>query len=295
MEKKKKEKILLIDSSALMYKAFYALPPLKNKKGEQVNAVYGFFLTLIKALEDKEPDYLVATFDLPKKTFRHKRYKLYKAHRPETPKELIEQIPKVKKGIKMLGIPVLEKEGYEADDIIGTLTKRWKKKIDEIIIMTEDRDLLQLVDEKVKVASSLRGKKDLFIFNRKEVEEKYGLPPSLLVDFKALCGDPSDNIPGVKGVGKKTACKLIKEFGSVEKIYSSLEKIEPSLRKKLEENKKEAFLSKELSLIEKDVPLEISISKARFQFKKENLIPFLEEMNFKAILKRIEEKNMSLF
>jgi len=251
-----KKRLIVIDGNALIHRAFHALPPLKTKKGELVNAVYGFFLIFLKAVRELNPDFVVATFDLPGKTFRHKEYKEYKAKRPKAAKELYQQISTVKGILKNFGIPIFEKEGFEADDLIGTIAKKAPKKQVlpeiEITILTGDLDALQLVDENTRVYTMRRGLKDTVIYDIGAIKERYQLSPSQIVDFKALRGDASDNIPGVPGIGEKTASKLIKEFGSLDNLYSALisgkkiSALSPRLRTKLEEYKEQAYF---LSLI----------------------------------------------
>lgn len=296
MEKDKK-RLIIIDSNAIIHRAYHALPPL-TKNGELVNAIYGFLLFLFKAIKELKPDYIAATFDFPAPTFRHKEYKEYKATRPKADKELYEQIPKTKELLEEFGIQVFEKQSYEADDLIGTISYLAESKDPDIetIILTGDNDTLQLVDENTKVYAIRKGVKDTVLYDEKLTKEKYGgLKPSQLVDFKALRGDPADNIPGVFGIGEKTAIELIKQFGSLEKIYKDLEskkflKIKDSVKEKLLSKKEEAFLSKKLSEINKKVPLEFDIEKCGFKnLDKEKAIKSLEKYNFSSLTSRIGE------
>ena len=295
--KENKKRLIIIDSNAIIHRAYHALPPL-TKNGELVNAVYGFLLFLFKALKDLRPDYVAATFDFPAPTFRHKEYKEYKATRLKADKELYEQIPKTKEYLEKFGIQVFEKEGYEPDDLIGTLSYLAENKNPDIetIILTGDNDALQLVDENTKVYAIRRGVKDTVLYDEKLTEEKYGgLKPSQLVDFKALRGDPSDNIPGVFGIGEKTAIDLIIRFGSLEKVYSALkknnsEKIKDSVKEKLLAKKENAFLSKKLSEIDKNVPIIFDIEKCGFEkLNKENILNLLQKYGFTSLMKRTEE------
>jgi DNA polymerase I len=249
------KRLIIIDGNAIVHRAYHALPKLTTKKGEVVNAVYGFLLFLVKSINDFKPDYIVATFDYPAPTFRKERYKEYKAHREKAPDELYLQIPKVKNLLEKFGIKVLEKKGFEADDIIGTVSEKvFKEKDVETVILTGDMDALQLVNDKTKVYALRRGIKDAVLFGEDEVREKYdGLLPKQLVEYKALRGDPSDNIPGVFGVGEKTAIELIKKFDSVDNLYKELDKglknktIKDSLKEKLMKHRETAFLSKMLA------------------------------------------------
>ena len=225
----KKQKLVLIDSNALMHRAYHALPPLTDKNGQVVNAVYGFTSLLLKILREFSPDYIVCTFDMAAPTFRHNEYDDYKAHRVKAPEEFYTQIPKIKEIINAFGIPCYEKEGFEADDVIGTIAheapKIFGNKPFEIVILTGDLDTLQLINENVIVYTFKKGITDTVIYDEKAVKERYGLGSKQMIDFKGLRGDPSDNIPGVSGNGEKTAVKLLKEFGTIDYIYSNLDKV----------------------------------------------------------------------
>jgi len=230
-----KKRLIIIDGNAVIHRAFHALPPLTTKKGELVNAVYGFLLVFFKAIKEFQPDFVVATFDFPAPTFRHQKYKLYKATREKAPKELYQQIPKIKEVLEGFNVQIFEKQGFEADDLIGTISQKAPKKqiLPEIetIILTGDLDALQLVDKNTKVYILRKGVKDIVLYDREKVKEKYGgLEPEQLIDFKALRGDPSDNIPGVFGIGEKTAIALIKEFGTLENLTKNWGKILKKLK-----------------------------------------------------------------
>ncbi|HOK34833.1 MAG TPA: 5'-3' exonuclease H3TH domain-containing protein, partial [Candidatus Paceibacterota bacterium] len=216
---------LIIDSHALIHRAYHALPPLVSPDGTMVNGVYGFLLVLFKLLEEIKPDYIAAAFDLPGPTVRHQAFKEYKAKRVKAPENFFDQIKIVKEILSNWPIPILEKEGYEADDVIGTLVEKFKGDKDlKIIILTGDLDTLQLVEENVFVYTLSHGLKEKMIYNVEKVKERYHLSPSQLVDFKALKGDPSDNVLGVEKVGEKTAQKLIQAYGSLDNLYQSIEK-----------------------------------------------------------------------
>lgn len=256
------KKIVLIDSHAIIHRAFHALPPLTANGGEPVNAVYGFASILLRILKELQPDYLAAAFDMPGKTFRHEQYEEYKAHRAPTPDELKSQFAKVHELVEAFGIPVFQKEGYEADDIIGTMTRELSSEKDcEVIIITGDSDALQLVGPHVKVYTMKQGVNDIAVYGEDEVRGRYGLEPEQLIDFKGLKGDASDNIKGVKGIGEKTAADLLRKFGSVDKIYAALEQgkadISDTVATKLREGKKDALFSRELARIDQHVPVTV--------------------------------------
>lgn len=298
-----KKRLIIIDSNAVIHRAYHALPPLTTKKGELVNAIYGFLLVFLKAIKEFKPDFVAATFDFPAPTFRHQKYKLYKATREKAPEELYQQIPKVKEILKSFDVQVFEKEKYEADDLIGTISKSAPKKQIfpelETIILTGDLDALQLVDKNTKVYSLRKGVKDTVLYDEEGVKEKYqGLSPEQLIDFKALRGDPSDNIPGVLGVGEKTAIHLIKKFGSLENLYQELKKnteeakeIKQSLRKKLLDYKEQAYVSQMLAEIKNDVPIEFDLKKCSWgKYDKEKIIQIFKKYEFQTLISRLPEK-----
>ncbi|MFB0525985.1 MAG: DNA polymerase I [bacterium] len=286
-----KEKLYLIDGNAYIHRAFHALPPLTNSSGRMVNAVYGFTRMLLKILRQEKPDYLAVCFDFPAPTFRHKEFAEYKATRKETPDELKEQIPLAHKIVKALNIPVFEKQGYEADDLISTLSRKASKERIETVIVTGDKDALQLVDDSVKVLNEPKG----ILYTKKIVEENMGVSPEQITDFMGLMGDASDNVPGVLGVGPKTGMELIREFGSLENLYQNLSKVRDKLREKLEKGKEKAFLSKRLVTLAKDVPVEVDIRECRIgEFNREELLKLLQELEFKSLIVELvpqEEKH----
>ena len=284
------KRLILIDGNALVHRAFHALPPLKTKKGKIVNAVYGFSSILFRIIQELEPDYLIATFDLAGPTFRDLEYQDYKAKRVKPPQELYDQIPLIKEIVKGLAIPVYEKKGFEADDLIGTITQKVKDKKIKIIIVTGDLDLLQLVDKQTEIYTSKKGIKDTVIYDQKAVKERYGLLPRQIIDYKGLKGDPSDNIIGVPGVGEKTAIDLMKKFGNLEKLYqkSNINTLNPKLQARLLEYQDQAFFSRYLATIKKDVPIDFNLKK--WQLEKKNrikTIKLLEELGFKSLIKRL--------
>ena len=216
-----KPTLCLIDGSSYFYRAFFAIRPLTTSKGIHVNAIYGFTTMLLKVLKEIEPDYAAIIFDSAKKTFRNELYSDYKANRTEMPQDLVEQIPYIKQVVEALNIFQLEKEGYEADDIIGTICEKFKKEKIDIMIITADKDLMQLVDDQVMLYDTMRDRK----IRIPEVKEKFGVSPSQVVDVLGLSGDSSDNVPGVPGIGPKTASELIQQFGSLENTLKKSGKI----------------------------------------------------------------------
>jgi DNA polymerase-1 len=291
------KRFLLIDANSLIHRAYHALPPLTSPSGEPTGAVYGFSAMLLKALRELKPDYAAAAFDLKGPTFRHETYKEYKATRPPTPENLAIQLEKSKEVLKALKIPVLGVTGFEADDIIGTLTNALKDQPDlEIFILSGDLDTLQLATDRAKILIPKNGIKNAASYDRQAVIARYGFPPELLVDYKALRGDPSDNIPGVKGIGEKTAALLVAKFGSIENIYRALEEgrqdppLNAAVRKKLLQGKNQAFLSKAIAAINTNCPININLES--YQFEKgyrPELEKLFEALGFKTLLPRLKE------
>lgn len=287
--------LVLIDANALIHRAFHALPPLRNQTGLATNAVYGFSSTLLKMLKDLEPDYIAAAYDMAGPTFRHDAFENYKAHRTKAPDELYSQIPYTKKVLEAFGIPSCEMRGYEADDIIATLTEKLGQEKDlKIIIVTGDLDALQLVkDKKVVVYTMKKGLSDTIIYDKDSVMERYGLKPEQLTDYRGLKGDPSDNIPGVPGIGDKTASELLKEYDSIENLYKETKspktRIKESLRKKLLEHEEQAMFSKHLALMVKNLDIGIDLKKADWKnnFNRPALEKIFKELNFTSLIQRI--------
>lgn len=286
----KKSKLLLIDSSALIYRAFYALPPLTDKQGRVVNAVYGFISAFINIIKQTEPTHVIFAFDSPKPTKRSEKYEEYKGHREKAPNELYEQIPISKELVKNLGFTELEEPGYEADDIIATCTQNFIKENPEgeVIIATGDLDTLQLIDKKVKVFTLSRGITEAKIYDEEAVRERFGLEPKQMNDFKALFGDASDNIKGVKGIGKKTASELLQKYKDLEGIYENLDKLKPRIKELLTQDKEQAFLSRELVILDKEAPCECKMSNTEFVLA--DLIAkreYLSNLSFDSLAKRV--------
>ncbi|MCX6761739.1 MAG: DNA polymerase I [Candidatus Moranbacteria bacterium] len=290
MPNTKPEKIILIDGNAIIHRSYHALPPFTTKNGELVNAVYGFASTLLSIIAKFEPKYIIATFDLAGPTFRHIEYADYKATRVKADEALYAQIPRVKEVTEAFGIPIYAVSGFEADDVIGTLSKQAKENSRELetIIVTGDMDTLQLVNDTTKVYTMRRGLTDAVLYGTAEIFERFSLAPEQLIDYKGLRGDPSDNIPGVKGIGEKTAIELLKTYGTLENVYTHLEEIKKPVREKLEKDKLIAIQSKGLATIDRAVPVELDLDKAVTKdFDKEKLIALFTELNFHSLKKRL--------
>jgi len=285
------EKFIIIDGNALLHRAWHAIPPLTTKKGVVVNAAFGFISILLNIINELKPDYLCASFDLRAPTFRHKKFTEYKAKRKKQPDELYAQIPIIKEILKTFNIPVYEKKGFEADDVIGTIVKSLKDKKDiEKLILTGDLDALQLVENTIKVLTFKKGIRETKVYDIKAVKERYGFGPEAVVDYKALRGDASDNIPGVPGVGEKTATELIKEFGSLDDIYKNFEKsnIKEPWKKKLRENKEIAYLSQDLATIILDVDMDFDLAKTKWDYSnEEGIYQIFQEYEFRSLLNKL--------
>ena len=282
--------LLLFDGNALVHRAFHALPPLTQPKtGELVNAVYGFASTLLKVFADFKPTHWAVAFDRPTPTFRHEMFAEYKAQRPATPEELKSQIKKVHQLVAAFHIPVFEIDGFEADDVLGTLSKQADEQGIETIIVTGDNDMLQAVLPRVKTLAPRRTFTDTILYDAQAVEQKYGIKPGQLADLKALAGDVSDNIPGVPGVGEKTAAKLLQQYGSLQGIYDHIEDIAPAkLQNTLREYRAQAFRSKELSTIVKDVPIKLDLKTCQVSnYDRNEVARLFQELEFINLLPRL--------
>jgi len=295
-----KKKIIIIDANSLIHRAFHALPPLTARNGEVVNAVYGFTTIFLKALKDFKPDYIVCCFDVDKDTFRKKEYAEYKAHRKEQPSELYHQFPLIKQLLEAFRVPVYEKKGFEADDIIGTISDIINKKYKNIknVIISGDLDVLQLIDDNTEVYTLKRGISDTIIYNEDAVKEKYGFGPDKVVDYKALRGDPSDNIPGVYGIGEKTSTDLIQKFGSLDEIYKNLDnnKIKESVLNKLIKYKKEAYLSQKLARIVRDVKIDFNIDDTKVEpFNTLEVINLFQAWKFTSLIEKIPQAEKIMY
>ena len=280
--------LLLIDGNAVMHRAYHALPPFKSADGTPTNVVYGYLSMLNKVITDFKPDYLISCFDTPKPTFRNKLFKKYQSQRPKIDNDFIVQIPLVKQALDAAGIERLEKDGYEADDLIGTITRIFETNKFRVVILTGDKDIFQLIADNVFLAAPQLGLANIRIFDRSEVEKKLDVSPNQIIEYKALVGDPSDNYPGASGIGPKTACKLIHQFGTVDEIYKNLEKVESEkVREILKKEKDSVYLSKKLAAIMTDVKIELDIEKLKFKNFNKKLIDFLTQYQMNTLTKRI--------
>lgn len=290
-----KEKIVLIDGHSILNRAFYGLPALTSSEGVHTNAVYGFLNILFKILEEEKPQYLTVAFDLHAPTFRHKMYPEYKGTRKPMPEELREQVPLMKEVLRSMGVLIAEQEGYEADDILGTLARRGAERGLDVTIVSGDRDLLQLAtdDVLVRIPKTRMGKTVIEDYHTAEVLEKYQVKPLQIIDLKALMGDSSDNIPGIPGVGEKTATKIIAEFGSVENAHDHLEEIKPKkAMESLRDHYDLAVLSKKLAAIQTDSPVEWDSEKARLgSLYTPEAYEMFRRLDFKNLLGRFEQKD----
>lgn len=284
-----KQVLLLIDGNSLFHRAYHALPPLTDKKGEAANAVFGFSNMLLRAINEINPTHIACTFDTKAPTFRHVEFEQYKAQRPAPPPDLYPQLPKLKKALDAFGIKYFEKEGYEADDVIATLAIKFQKSNSksQIIILSGDRDVLQLVDDNIKVQMPGWNMKETTLFGVDEVKVKYGLETHQMVDYKSLIGDPSDNVPGVAGVGPKTASDLLQKYHTLENLYKNLDKVSQSTRIKLEAGKDLALAAKRLVELDRNVDLSIKIEDLRFGPDWNKVRVEYEELGFKSIVAKL--------
>ena len=295
------KKLVLIDGNSIMNRAFYGImgsKALTTKDGKYTNAIYGFLAILFKLLEDEKPDYIGVSFDLKAPTARHKMYEGYKANRKGMPTELAEQMPIIKDVLRAMNIDIIEKEGYEGDDIIGTLSRYGEQKGLEVVILSGDRDTFQLATDNVRIniPRTKAGKTETEIFNREKVKEVYGIEPKQLIEVKGLQGDTSDNIPGVPGIGEKTALSLVQKYGTIDNLYKKLESGEADIKgkqkEKLEENKDLAYLSRTLGEINTQVPIEDTLEELKLEeWDKPKVLEIFKELNFKRYIDRFNLQN----
>ncbi len=290
----KKPLLLLIDGNALLHRAYHVLPPLTvSKTGEVVGAVYGFTSMLLKAIGELKPTHYAVAFDKRGPTFRHQLYDRYKAHRPEMPPELVSQLGRVKQLVEAFDLPIFEMEGYEADDVLGSLSHQASEQGIDTVIVTGDADAMQLVSPRVKVFyPKPRGSfSDAMLYDGETVSQKYGVSPEHIADLKALVGDPSDNIPGVPGIGDKTAIKLIQQFGGIEQIYAHIDGVTPEkLRARLRDNEDVARRSKELATIVTELPVKLGLEASKLSnFNRQKVAELFRELEFASLLPRLSE------
>ncbi|NLY29004.1 MAG: DNA polymerase I [Firmicutes bacterium] len=283
------EKVVLVDGNSLIHRAFYAIPTLTTSQGEHTNAVLGFTTMLLRLLDDEKPDYIAVAFDLAGPTFRHEEFQDYKGHRPKMADELVSQVPLIKEVVDAFSIPIVEIQGYEADDVIGTLACYHKELGRKVLIVTGDRDCLQLVNEDTIVLITRRGISNLEAYDSRQVEAKHGVPPRLMADLKGLMGDSSDNIPGVPGIGPKTGAKLLKEFGSLEGVLNNIGKLRGKQRENLEKYADQARLSRRLATINCRVPINCDlVPYTREMWQEERLYELFSRLEFKSLISRLE-------
>lgn len=284
-----KTRLFLIDGNSFCYRAFYAIRQLSNSKGQPTNAVYGFVTMLNKLIADTKPDMLALAFDMKGPTFRHEKYDEYKIHRKPMPDDLAGQMAYIKEVVEAYNIPIFQMQGYEADDVLATIARKAEAKDIETFIVTGDKDALQLVGSHIKVYST---HKEGLIYDAAKVKEVYGVGPDKMVDIMALMGDATDNIPGVQGIGEKTAVELISEFGSLDNLLKNADKIKGEAKKKaIKENEKMAVLSRELAVLDEEVPLEIDFKKLELKAPDEpRLLELFKELEFKTLLKNLTPK-----
>lgn len=286
------KRLVLVDGNALLHRAYHATPPLTTSKGELVNAVFGFTNMILKSWDDLKPDFIAIAWDRSAPTFRHQAYTQYKATRGPADDALGNQYDRVHEVIKAFGIPEFGLDGYEADDLIGTLAKQAASSGQgiETIVITGDRDIMQIIDKTTKVLMPKRSLNDVGLYGEEEFEAKYEFKPIQIIDFKGLAGDASDNIPGVAGIGAVTATKLIKQFGSVEKIYepSNLKTLPERTQKLLAEGAESAIMSKKLATLDLDAPIELDLDACAVQdYSKKEVVKIFEELEFRTLIPRV--------
>jgi DNA polymerase-1 len=284
------ERLMLLDGYGLVYRGYFALPPLTTSKGELVNGVFGFCSIVLRGFADLKPDYVAVSFDLPGPTFRHEQYADYKATRTGMPDDLRAQFPKVREVVKALRIPVYEMAGYEADDVIGTITRQVESNENlETTIVTVDLDMLQLVGPRTRLMTTRSGVENTVMYDVARIDERFGLRPDQMIDYKALKGDPTDNIPGVPGVGEKTAAKLIRDYASLDNLYERLDEVTPEkLREKLREHRDQVLQGRELTTIVRDLPISLDLEAARLDdYDRDTVVRLFREYEFRTLIERL--------
>lgn len=287
--------VYLIDGSSYIFRAFFALPPFSNSSGLPTQAIYGFTNMTLKFLKSHRPEYLAVVLDAGRETFRNEIYQDYKANRPEAPADLIPQFPYIRKVLEAMNVPALELVGFEADDLIATLSKYFSARGIEVIIVSGDKDFMQLVAEEVKLLDTAKQK----WIGIDAVKEKFGVEPKKVVEVMGLMGDSTDNIPGVKGIGEKTAIALIQRYHSLENLFDHLDDLEKTglkgigrIRRALTEGKEKAFLSRNLATVKSDVPIQVDLEQLRYKGPyKEKLRELFTELEFTQLLKALDAEN----
>jgi DNA polymerase I len=281
------KKFVIIDGHNLIFRAFYGVAPLTDMNGNPSNAIYGFASMFFNILQLEKPDFIAMTFDTGK-NFRHDIFPEYKGTRQKCPDDLKSQMSTIYEMVDTMDIPVFRREGYEADDLIGTLSTLSSQNTEDLLvhIISSDHDLFQLIENDVVVSVPQRGGKPPIYFQDTQVMEKLGVSPSQVKDFKGLAGDSSDNIKGVEGIGPKGASKLLQEFGNLENIYDNLDQLTDNIKKKLETNKESAFMSRKLATIICDIPIEFSLQKMKYEGISENILAFFQQFHFHTLNSR---------
>ncbi len=286
---------LLIDGSAIIHRAYHAMPAFSTPDGVPTGAVFGFFSMLLKLMQNIQPDYMAVAFDRGKPTFRQELFVGYHANRPKANSDLKDQFVMVRELLAAITIPVHEIDGFEGDDIIGTINAKLNESHKDMVvyIVTGDRDMLQLVDEDTHVLMPVKGISEVMLYDASRVKEKFGVRPDQIIDLKAFMGDPSDNYPGVPGIGPKTASQLLQQYEHFENVFahiSEIEKENPKLAKKLAEGSDQAFLAKKLAALDCNVPFVFSFEDTKVSnFKKEYFVKAFEQYNFKSLIQRLDD------
>jgi DNA polymerase-1 len=282
---------MLLDANGLIYRAYFALinTPLTTSKGQLVNAAFGFWSIVLRGFQDVKPDYVIAAFDLAGPTFRHEQFADYKATRREMPEDLRDQFPIVRQLIEAFGIPIYQFQGYEADDVIGTLTRQAEARGIETTIVSGDLDMLQLVTDQTHVMTTRGGVQMTVTYDPARIHERYGLQADQMIDFKALKGDTTDNIPGIPGVGEKTAARLLQEFGSLDSLYERIDEVQPEkLRLKVADHREQVFASRELVVLQRDLPIELELEPARLgDYDRAEVIRLFRDYEFRSLVERL--------
>ncbi|QHS24465.1 5'-3' exonuclease [Virgibacillus sp. MSP4-1] len=287
-----KNDLMIVDGMALLFRGFFATSFtgnfMMNSKGVPTNGIFGFMRYFLNAVQTFKPTHVICCWDMGSKTFRNDKYESYKANRSAPPEELIPQFDLVKEAVESFGVPNIGMKGYEADDCIGTLAKQYGKQ-DNVLILTGDQDILQLVDENIRVAIMKKGQGNYAVYHKDNFLEEKGIHPMQIVDIKGLMGDTSDNYPGVKGIGEKTALKLIQQYESIDGILENLNHLSKGIRKKIEENLADLHLSRELAEIFCEVPLDSTLDDARWTVDITRVNQKFEELEFKNLMKQVDK------
>src|SRR6266852_4029831 len=285
----RRKTIVLIDGHAMIHRAFHAVPEnLTTKSGEPINATFGFTNILIKALGDVKPDYIAVTFDRAAPTFRHEQFAAYKAQRPTLPDNMKPQFGRIREVVEAFGIPIYEKDGFEADDVLGTLSVQATQQGVDTIIFTGDMDTLQLVNKHVKVMTAKRGITEVAEYDEEAVKARYGITPQQIPDFKGLVGDKYDNIPGVPGIGEKTASKLLIDYGDLEGVLAHINELTPKEQKLLRDADDQARQSKYLATIVLNVPVQLDLQACRAgNIHRDRVLALFREMEFRSLIERV--------